>query len=198
MGELHHECGVAAVFHAEGASVSKLAPTPGEINSVSVLIPRMLLDMQNRGQLAAGMASFRDDRNALIKTHKELGTVAEAFRLNHRNEFEAIMQGMDGPLAIGHVRYATCGGDDRYNAQPFERAHGRKGKWFAFAFNGQLANYQALRESLLAKGDYHLKRDTDTEILMHSISFELANQGDATDWVAVFGRLAERFDGAYN
>ena len=59
MGELHHECGVAAVFHAPDSPVSKLAPIPGDINSVARLIPRMLLDMQNRGQLAAGMASFR-------------------------------------------------------------------------------------------------------------------------------------------
>ena len=69
----------------------------------------MLLDMQNRGQLAAGMSSYRPDRNALLKTHKEVGTVAEAFRLNHRDEFEAIMQGVDGPgrdrpRAIRHLR----------------------------------------------------------------------------------------------
>lgn len=198
MGELHHECGVAAVFHAQDRSVSKLAPISGEINSVARLIPRMLLDMQNRGQLAAGMASYREDRNALIRTHKELGTVAEAFRLNHRNEFEAIMQGMDGPVAIGHVRYATCGGDDRYNAQPFERDHGRKTKWFAFAFNGQLANYKDLKEELLSKGDYHLKRDTDTEIIMHSLAYELQTEDIQPNWVGVFGRLAEKFDGAYN
>jgi amidophosphoribosyltransferase len=198
MGELHHECGVAAVFHAEGGTVSKLAPIAGEVNSVARLIPRMLLDIQNRGQLAAGMASFRPDRKLLIRTHKELGTVAEAFRLNHRAEFEEIMQGMDGPVAIGHVRYATCGGDDRYNAQPFERDHGRKAKWFAFAFNGQLANYQELKDELLSKGDYHLKRDTDTEIIMHSLAYELQSEGELPDWAGVFGRLAEKFDGAYN
>ena len=113
MGELHHECGVAAVYHAAGKPVSSLAPIAGDPNSVARLVPRMLLDMQNRGQLAAGMSSFRPDRSALIKTHKEVGTVAEAFRLNHREEFEAIMEGVDGPLAIGHVRYATCGGNDR-------------------------------------------------------------------------------------
>ncbi|MFO0890136.1 MAG: class II glutamine amidotransferase [Isosphaeraceae bacterium] len=201
MGELQHECGVAAVFHAnvdQPEQVSRLAPIRGDINSVSRLVPRMLLDMQNRGQLAAGMASFRSDRNALIRTHKELGTVAEAFRLNHRVEFEDIMKGMDGPVAIGHVRYATCGGDDRYNAQPFERDHGRKTKWFAFAFNGQLANYQELRNELLSKGDYHLKRDTDTEIIMHSLAYELQSEDVEPDWVGVFGRLAEKFDGAYN
>src|SRR6266851_7401075 len=165
MGELNHECGVAAVYHAGGAVVSSLTPVAGDSNSVTRLVPRMLLDMQNRGQLAAGMSSYNPARSALLRTHKELGTVAEAFRLNHRAKFESIMKGLDGPAAIGHVRYATCGGADRNYAQPFEREHGRKTKWFAFAFNGQLANFQALKAELLTQGDYHLKRDTDTEIL---------------------------------
>jgi amidophosphoribosyltransferase len=198
MGELYHECGVAAVYHAAGRSVSALAPIRGDMDSVGRLIPRMLLDMQNRGQLAAGMASYRPDRKLLLNVHKEVGTVAEAFRLNHKEEFEQIMKGVDGRVAIGHVRYATCGGNDKTDAQPFERDHGRMAKWFAFAFNGQLANYQALKDELLAKGDYHLKRDTDTEILMHSLAYELQTEDREPDWVGVFGRLAERFDGAYN
>ncbi len=159
----------------------------------------MLLDMQNRGQLAAGMSSYRSDRNVIIRTHKEIGTVAEAFRLNHKSEFESIMGKLDGSIAIGHVRYATCGGNDRSDAQPFERDHPRKSKWFAFAFNGQLANYKALKQELMAKGDYHLKRDTDTEILMHALSYELQQEEDPSpDWVAIFGSLASKFDGAYN
>ncbi len=198
MGELNHECGVAAVYHASGKPVSSLAPIPGEINSVARLIPRMLLDMQNRGQLAAGMSSYQPNRASLLKTHKELGTVAEAFRLNHKAKFEAIIKGCDGPAAIGHVRYATCGGADRNYAQPFEREHGRKTKWFAVAFNGQLTNFQELKRQLLEQGDYHLKRDTDTEILMHSLSYELQGEGSEVDWRGVFSRLAERFDGAYN
>ena len=198
MGELNHECGVAAVYHAEGQPVSRLAPTPGDVNSVSRLVPRMLLDMQNRGQLAAGMSSYHPTRTALIRTHKEVGTVAESFRLNHRAKFEAIMRELDGPAAIGHVRYATCGAEDRNYAQPFERDHGRKTKWFAVAFNGQLANYGDLRKELLDQGDYHLKRDTDTEILMHALSYEISGEGPEIDWRGVFHRLSERFDGAYN
>lgn len=196
--ELQHECGVAAAFHLPGRPLSKLLPIPGDIRSVARMIPRMLLDMQNRGQLAAGLTSYDTERQALLETHKELGTVAEAFRLNHRAKFEAIMQGHSGSAAIGHVRYATCGRDDRSYAQPFERSHGRKAKWFAFAFNGQLANYQELKQELLDKGDYHLKRDTDTEIIMHAISYELQHEGAATDWRGVFARLAQKFDGAYN
>lgn len=199
MGELNHECGVAAVYHAAGQPVSSLAPISGDINSVARMVPRMLLDMQNRGQLAAGMSSYHPHRKALLKTHKELGTVAEAFRLNHRPKFESIMRGLDGPAAIGHVRYATCGGADRSYAQPFEREHGRKTKWFAFAFNGQIANYQQLKREMLEQGDYHLKRDTDTEILMHLLSHELQGEGIAeTDWRGVFSRLSDRLDGAYN
>lgn len=198
MGELFHECGVAAVYHAAGGPISPLAPNRDDINSVACLIPRMLLDIQNRGQLAAGMSSYNAKRGAVLDTYKQLGTVVEAFRLNHRAKFEAIMRRNDGQAAIGHVRYATCGANDRSYAQPFERAHGRKSKWFAFAFNGQLANYQQLRRELLDKGDYHLKRDTDTEIIMHSISYELANHSSEIDWVEVFGNLASRFDGAYN
>lgn len=198
MSELYHECGVAAVFHRPGHPVSPLAPNPRDVNSVARLIPRMLLDMQNRGQLAAGMSSFRSDRLALLETHKELGTVAEAFRLNHRAKYESIMRDHDGPAAIGHVRYATCGPEERSYAQPFERSHGRKTKWFAVAFNGQLANYKDLKQELLDKGDYHLKRDTDTEILMHELSHQLQNQGSRTDWVDVFRTIASKFDGAYN
>ena len=39
---------------------------------------------------------------------------------------------------------------------------------------------------------------TDTEILMHSLSYELQGEGVAADWRGVFSRLAEKFDGAYN
>ena len=201
MGELHHECGVAAIYHAPGQPISPLAPGRNDINSVAKLLPRMLLDMQNRGQLAAGMTAYNPKRLAILETHKELGTVAEAFRLNHKAKFDAILKRHDGSAAIGHVRYATCGPADKSYAQPFERSHGRKAKWFAVAFNGQLANFKDLKQELLAKGDYHLKRDTDTEILMHAISYEIQHQhaqGRETDWVEVFANLAAKFDGAYN
>jgi amidophosphoribosyltransferase len=104
-----------------------------------------------------------------------------------------------GRAAIGHVRYATCGATDRSYAQPFERHHGCKWKWFAFAFNGQLANYKQLRDELLARTDYHLTRDTDTEIIMHYLSHELSQCGDErADLGRIFTNLSRQFDGAYN
>ncbi len=195
-GELQHLCGVAAVYHFPDRPTSPLVPRQRP-EWASSLIPRMLLNMQNRGQLAAGMSTYREGRRQLIMTYKDVGTVIEAFRMNHRAKFEAIMTRLAGPAAIGHVRYATCGQDDVTYAQPFERQHGRRWKWFAFAFNGQLANYAALRRELLQKTDYHLARDTDTEILLHRISYELRGD-ERPDLVAVFQRLHKRLDGAYS
>src|SRR5579859_1251206 len=198
MDELHHECGIAAIYHLPGGQPSRLAPLAGP-EEVSRLMPRLLLDLQNRGQLAAGMATYNPRRDKLLDTYKQIGTVIEAFRLNHQAKYESIMQEHAGRAAIGHVRYATCGASDRSLAQPFERAHGCKWKWFAFAFNGQLANFADLRDRLLTQTDYHLTRNSDTEIIMHYLSHELSKAvDDRPDLVEVFASLARKFDGAYN
>ncbi len=195
MSELLHECGVAAVYHLPGHGRSPLCPEqgPGEI---SRLIPRMLLDIQNRGQLSAGMTSYNPRRKQLIDTYKDLGGVSEVFRLNHRGKYESLMRRYAGPAAIGQVRYATCGAEDRSYAQPFERHHVQKHKWFSFAFNGQLANYQELRQRLLADTDNHLARDTDTEIIMHEIGRELSDNS-RPPLIDIMRSISQRFDGAY-
>ncbi len=196
MSELNHECGVAAIYHLQGDQVSPLCPPQGP-HEVSRLMPRMLLDIQNRGQLSAGMTSYSPDRQQLIDTHRKLGMVNQAFRLNHRDKAESLMRKYAGRAAIGHVRYATCGADDCSFAQPFERHHLQKHKWFSFAFNGQLANYSQLRDKLLNEDDHHLTRATDTEIIMHEISRELS--GDRRlPLIDVMRHLATRFDGAYS
>ncbi|MBY0586529.1 amidophosphoribosyltransferase [bacterium] len=192
MAELHHECGIAGIYHLSNG-VSPLISQPEESTR---FLPRMLLDLQNRGQLAAGISTFEPDRPQLISTHKEVGSVIEAFRLNHRPKFESIMKRCAGRAGIGHVRYATCGKDDKSYAQPMERQHGCKWKWFSFAFNGQLANYTELAEELLRKEDYHLVRDTDTDVIMHHLSYEL--RGNQPNLVQMFSNLVQKFDGAYN
>ncbi len=199
MAELQHECGIAAVYHLSGQGRSRLAPAGGGLGDglVRGFMPRLLLDLQNRGQLAAGLTSYDPDRDKLLHTYRQIGTVIEALRLNHRGKFESIMKDYTGQAAIGHVRYATCGADDRSYAQPFEKRHGRKWKWFSFAFNGQLANYSELREEILSRRDYHLTRDTDTEVIEHYLAYELRGE-KPPDLVQVFKNLSERFDGAYN
>lgn len=196
MSELRHQCGIAAVYHLPGRAASPLCPELGT-EEVSRLIPRMLLDMQNRGQLSAGMTSYHPGRRQLLYTYKDLGSVSEVFRLNHRGKSEALMQRCLGRAAIGHVRYATCGEDDKSCAQPFDRHHLQKHKWFSFCFNGQLANYAELRRDLLADDDNHLARETDTEILLHQIGHELAGER-RPGLVELWSRVASRLDGAYS
>ncbi|MEM9367185.1 MAG: amidophosphoribosyltransferase, partial [Planctomycetota bacterium] len=165
---------------------------------ISRLLPRMLLDIQNRGQLAAGMTTFNPQRSALLRTRRDVGTVTEVFRLNHRAKCENLMRHLAAPAAIGHVRYATCGQDDRSYAQPFERPHIHKRKWFSFCFNGQLANYSLLKERLLTDGDHHLSLGTDTEIILHEFGRILSEAPDRVQWIDVLRQACSQFDGAYS
>lgn len=159
-----------------------------------LLVYRMLVQLQHRGQLSAGMTTFHPGEKQILKTHKDLGLVNSVFRAEHSGKFSAIMQKHKSALGIGHVRYATSGADDKSYAQPFERLHGRKSKWFSVCFNGNIANYSALKAEL-EEGGYHLVHDTDTEILMHLFSKALK---DTDDIVKVFSKVSSRIDGAYS
>ena len=196
MAELFHECGIAAVYHLIHDDVSPLVPN-NDPNQTAALIPRLLLDIQNRGQLAAGMTSYNTERKQLIRTHKDIGGVNEVFRLGRKEKAEQLIKEYNGRAAIGHVRYATCGTDDRSYAQPFERSHVQKSKWFSFGFNGQLANYQKLREQIEEQDDFHLARETDTEIIMHLLSQDFSIHGRG-DLVGTMSRMSKKLDGAYN
>lgn len=196
MAELFHECGITAIYHLPGRGISRLAQN-NDPATAALHIPRLLLEIQNRGQLAAGMTSYDPDRSELLHTHKNVGQVTEVFRLNHKERYQELMQSQRGIAAIGHVRYATCGEDDANYAQPFERAHIEKAKWFSFGFNGQLANYSELRDEILKQQDFHLSRKNDTEILMHLIAQQLSGDKRPTP-LELLSQLAKRLDGAYN
>jgi amidophosphoribosyltransferase len=195
MDELRHECGIAALYHLANGQKSKV--WTGDPDEVTRLMPRMLMDLQNRGQLAAGMASYKPGRGQLLDTHKEVGTVAEAFAMSRPHKFASILEEYAGRAVIGHTRYATSGPTGKSYAQPFEQTHGCRWKWFAFAFNGNLANVEQLKAELLADTDYHLTRDNDTEVIFHLLSREMqrATKPDPFD---LFKSVADKLDGAFN
>lgn len=196
MSQLHHECGIAAVYHFGQEKTSSLVKTLGR-GRVSCLIPRMLLDIQNRGQLAAGITTYKPFDKELLLTYKKVGTVTEVFRMSRKSKYRKLMDQHEGPAAIGHVRYATCGRDDPSYAQPFERTHLEKRKWFSFGFNGQLANYPELRAEIRSQGDFHLARETDTETLMHLMSQEISENPEVS-LRELLAQVSQRLDGAYN
>ncbi|HNX25786.1 MAG TPA: amidophosphoribosyltransferase [Phycisphaerae bacterium] len=198
--ELHHECGVAALYWLNEAYNGSRDGQASELvvnDDVTPLMSPLLLDLQNRGQLAAGISSYNPKRVQVLDTFKDVGRVSEVFRMSHPGKYKAIMEEYAGRAVIGHTRYATCGADDSRYAQPFERHHGRAWKWFTFAFNGNLSNYRELRERLLSRRDYIITLDTDTEIIMHMLAYQLRHDSPP-DLAKVMSELAVDFDGAYN
>ncbi|HMB00709.1 MAG TPA: amidophosphoribosyltransferase [Spirochaetota bacterium] len=188
IADVKHNCGVAAVS------------IPSPENSSAQLLPlmyKMLLNMQNRGQLSAGITTYNINRPQIIDTYKDTGSVNRLFEFSGSLPSNHTRRKMDGSQAIGHVRYATAGVESKEYAQPFERHHGRKWKWFSFCFNGNLANYTELKKNLLDKTDYHIIRGFDTEIIMHYLAYELRHN-KKPDLVRVFHNLSVKFDGAYN
>lgn len=185
MGDsLHEECGVAAV------SLKK------ESKALFYLY-RLLLNLQNRGQLSAGITTYNKHRPQLIDTYRNIGTVNEVFRTSNIRRSIEIFKRYAGSKGIGHVRYATCGTDDKSHAQPFERKHGRMWKWFSFCFNGNLVNLEELKKPLVEKTEYHFILNNDTEIIMHYIARELKGYKKPS-LSKIFHNISRSFDGAYN
>ena len=184
--EVHEECGVAAVSLVDDKNEKAL-----------FYLYRMLLNLQHRGQLSAGVTVFNNKRSQRINTYRDIGTVNEVFKTSNIGKSVEIFKRFTGSRGIGHTRYATCGPNEKSCAQPFERKHGRMWKWFSFGFNGQLVNLAELKKSLSEKSDYHFIHNNDTEIIMHYISRELKGS-KRPNLVDVFTRLAKKFDGSYN
>lgn len=185
---IHHNCAIAAVYIKENGDAA---------NRALFYLYKLLLNQQNRGQLSAGVTTFNPSRMQILDTYKEIGPVNEVFKTSDRQQSFEIFKKYAGNKGIGHVRYATSGSEERSLAQPFERHHGRKWKWFSFCWNGNLANYKELRQHLMDKIDYHVVNDSDTEIMMHYISRELRGS-TRPNLVKVFTRLAQKLDGCYN
>ncbi len=189
MDEVKHSCGIAAVSLKE--------TLPDSDKKALFYLYRMLLNLQNRGQLSAGFTTYNPKRPQLLDTYKDLGHVNEVFKTNDLHKSMNLFKRYAGYKAIGHVRYATSGAEDKALAQPFERHHGRMWKWFSFCFNGNLVNYADLKKTIMEKSHYHIINDTDTEIMMHYIARELRG-GTKPDVADVFSRIGHKFDGAFN
>ena len=121
MADIKEECGVFGLF-AENTT------------DVSSIVYRGLYALQHRGQESCGI-TVNDD--GVFSTYKDLGLVCDVFSAD---KLKALGK---GNMAIGHVRYATTGTNDRNNAQPIVVNHS-KGR-MALAHNGNLTNSYELR-----------------------------------------------------
>ena len=160
---------------------------------------KTLMDLQNRGQLSAGITTYNANRKRILQTYKSNGKVDEVFRTNHKAHLQYLQKKYSGTVGIGHVRYATSGSDSGTLAQPFERPHGRLSKWFSIAYNGNLANYSKLKDQLDSVG-YNMTYDSDTEVIMHYLSREMQTKTptDKLKFREILQTLDNEFDGAWN
>ncbi len=113
--------------------------------------------LQHRGQESAGIAG---NDNGVITQCKGMGLVSDVFKNCDLAEIK-------GSIAIGHVRYSTCGDSDVKNAQPLV-ANCKDGQ-IALAHNGNLVNADALRGMLQDEGVMFMT-NTDTEVIMNLLA----------------------------
>lgn len=176
---MNENCGIFAAYDLE------------EERTVIPHVTEGLFRLQHRGQLSAGISSFSDTRSQILKTFKGNGLVRDVFKASEESEARRIQNDLKGPIAIGHVRYATSGHGGAEASQPFEFKHPKPNQWFSFAFNGNIANYENLTADLATEG-YHLRLDVDTEVLMHL----LARSFESKSYTESFVDLQAKVDGA--
>ncbi len=140
--KLHHECGVLGIYGVEDASG---------------LAYYGLHTLQHRGQQSCGIVTV--DNDGLFHRVKGDGLVNEVFS-------EQSMTRLPGKMAIGHVRYSNAGCNGTENVQPFLFHHSSGD--FALALNGQIVNYNQLRQELEDRGSL-FQSSSDAEILAHLI-----------------------------
>ncbi len=142
-----------------------------------------LYALQHRGQESAGIVvnHARD-----FYSHKDLGLVGDVFSRQVLDRFP------EGNIAIGHVRYGTCGGTLRVNCQPIE-VHHHKGN-LALAHNGNLSNAAQLKRELEECGSiFHTT--SDTEIIAYLITKHRLSCGSIEDAVS---QAMSEIHGAYS
>jgi len=113
-----------------------------------------LYALQHRGQESAGIAVAED---GLIDEYKGMGLVPDVFDMD-------ILENLNGPTAIGHVRYSTTGSSVVANAQPLVVRH--RNRAYAVAHNGNLVNAHMIKEELEDSGSI-FQTTMDSEVFLH-------------------------------
>lgn len=144
--------------------------------------------LQHRGQDAAGIVTSDGYR---MRWRKGNGLVREVIQERH-------MLRLRGFMGVGHVRYPTSGTDSDAESQPFmvNSPYG-----LALVHNGNLINTNELRHDLLTQDLRYLNTQSDSEILLNVLAYELsAASGESFSIDAVFAAVSavhKRVKGSY-
>ena len=170
---LHEECGVFGAYDLDG-------------NNVASTIYYGLFALQHRGQESCGIAvTDTAGPRGKVAAYKGMGLVNEVFSND-------ILDGLNGNLGVGHVRYSTTGASTRENAQPLVINY-VKGT-LSLAHNGNLINTKELREELAYTGAI-FQTTIDTEVIAYYIARERLNHSSVEEAVA---SVMSKIKGAYS
>lgn len=133
-------------------------------SNVNQLLYDALTVLQHRGQDAAGIVTYQDNRFFL---RKDNGLVRDVFHTRH-------MRRLVGNVGIGHVRYPTAGSSSSAEAQPF---YVNSPYGITLAHNGNLTNADELSSHLFRTDLRHINTNSDSEVLLNVFAHELQKQG---------------------
>ena len=131
---------------------------------VSQTIYESLSMLQHRGQDAAGIATYFQERFYLEKGN---GLITEVFHAEN-------MARLLGTMGVGHVRYPTAGCASVAEAQPF---YVNSPYGIVFAHNGNLTNVGDIVEGLFETDMRHLNTTSDSEVMLNVFAHALTRRG---------------------
>lgn len=134
--------------------------------------------LEYRGYDSAGIALPIKGR---IEIRKHVGEIKNLEKIIGDPQY-------DGPVGIGHTRWATHGVPSDVNAHP----HANSDNTIAIVHNGIIENYQDIKERLIKEHGITFKSDTDSEVIAHLIG--VFYEGDLLEAV---NRAVGEMRGAY-
>ena len=147
-----------------------------------------LTSLQHRGQDSAGIMTF--DGHFNLK--KGNGLVRDVFHTKN-------MLRLKGQMGIGHVRYPTAGSYDAAEAQPFfvNSPFG-----IALIHNGNLTNYEQLKNEIIKDNIRYLNTSSDSEVLINVVANEILKLDklklEPEDLFKAMEKVFKRLKGSYS